>query len=479
LKRIPSYKYLFGVSDFIIITFSFLFSIYALRYNISTGFIDFYSEAYYIIPLIILIALLMLLIFVYNGLYRIDVILKRSQHIPQLAKAVYYSSLQIVLFSLLIDISGYMDSRLLIFVFLITVVSLLILFRVIGLRYFFLSLSNSGFRRDVAIIGEGKQGKILAAKLMYENPFGLNLVGFIGDNHNTGDFVVAGKKILGGFDEIEEVVKKYNIDELIVAVDDKAHDKLLDILDTCKKLNVSTRVTSELFDVVPRRISTEKYYDIPVINVAPQYNDGITLSLKRITDVIFASLGLLVLSPFMIFIALSIKLSSPGAVLFKQERVGKYGRKFNFYKFRSMEVIDGEDEERKKKMIDFMKNQNADGSDTKIVNDNRITWIGKIIRRTSLDELPQLFNVIKGDMSLVGPRPCLPYEFDNYDSWQKRRVSVIPGCTGVWQVWGRSVVSFEESVVLDLYYINNMSPWLDLQLLMQTIPVMLFSRGAR
>jgi len=138
-----------------------------------------------------------------------------------------------------------------------------------------------------------------------------------------------------------------------------------------------------------------------------------------------------------------------------------------------LEKPEGEDKERQKIMIDFMKNQANLKNDKKVVNENRITWIGKIIRKTSLDELPQLFNVIIGDMSLVGPRPCLPYEFENYDNWQKRRVSVMPGCTGVWQVWGRSVVSFNESVVLDLYYINNMSPWLDVQLIFQTIPVML------
>ena len=145
-----------------------------------------------------------------------------------------------------------------------------------------------------------------------------------------------------------------------------------------------------------------------------------------------------------------------------------------------MKELKGEDEDRKKKMIEFMKN-GVDNSadDTKVINESRVTWIGNIIRKTSLDELPQLFNVIKGDMSLVGPRPCLPYEYDNYDEWQKRRVSVIPGCTGVWQVWGRSQVNFKESVVLDLYYINNMSPWLDIQLIFQTIPVMLFSRGAK
>ena len=145
-----------------------------------------------------------------------------------------------------------------------------------------------------------------------------------------------------------------------------------------------------------------------------------------------------------------------------------------------MTVLQNEDEDqdRKKEMIDFMKDDSADAG-KKIINENRITWIGKIIRKTSLDELPQLLNVLKGDMSLVGPRPCLPYEYENYDEWQKRRVQVIPGCTGVWQVWGRSSVSFKESVVLDLYYINNMSPWFDFQIMLQTLPVILTGRGAK
>jgi len=144
-----------------------------------------------------------------------------------------------------------------------------------------------------------------------------------------------------------------------------------------------------------------------------------------------------------------------------------------------MKVLTGsEDEDRMEQMLEFMKNDSAD-SGTKIINENRITWIGGFIRKTSLDELPQLLNVLKGEMSLVGPRPCLPYEFENYDEWQKRRVEVIPGCTGVWQVWGRSSVSFKESVVLDLYYINNMSPWFDFQIMLQTLPAIITGRGAK
>jgi lipopolysaccharide/colanic/teichoic acid biosynthesis glycosyltransferase len=180
---------------------------------------------------------------------------------------------------------------------------------------------------------------------------------------------------------------------------------------------------------------------------------------------------------------LSVMLFIASMVSFMLVRVlptkdGKDGVEFDFYKFRSMKQIKGEDEDRKKKMIEFMKNgADKNASDTKVVNESRVTKIGRIIRKTSLDELPQLFNVIKGDMSLVGPRPCLPYEFG--PPGRKEELVLFPGCTGVWQVWGRSAVTFQESVVLDLYYINNMSPWLDIQLIFQTIPVMLFSRGAK
>jgi len=145
-----------------------------------------------------------------------------------------------------------------------------------------------------------------------------------------------------------------------------------------------------------------------------------------------------------------------------------------------MTVVDGEDEERKKKMLKFMKEDQTEGNgDTKVINEQRVTRIGKFLRKYSLDELPQLINVLKGEMSLVGPRPCLPYEFEHYEEWQKERVKVLPGCTGVWQVYGRSKVNFKDSVVMDLYYIHNMSPWLDLQLIIKTIPVLLFGKGGK
>ena len=480
MKKNYRYKYFFGIADFTILLFSFLVSIFILRNDNSVNFFEFYSAIPWILLLIITIALIILLIFQYNGLYRLDIILNRSTHFTHILKAIYYSSLQIVLLSFILDSSMVLDSRLLFIFFFLVSIGLLFLIRVELLKWVFVELSQTSFKRNVVIVGNGKSGKLLATKLLYENPLGLNILGFVDEERRLGDFVVAGKKVLGNLDDLTEIVQNRIVDELIIAIDNESYERFFDIVDHCKVLNVPIRMTSNLLDVVSQRLQIEKYSDIPVIDVAPQYNDSFTLGLKRLSDVLIASFGIIILSPVFTIIALLVKFSSPGPIFFKQKRIGKDGVEFDFYKFRSMKQIKGEDEDRKKKMIEFMKNgADKNASDTKVVNESRVTRIGKIIRRTSLDELPQLFNVIKGDMSLVGPRPCLPYEFENYPEWQKRRVSVIPGCTGVWQVWGRSLVTYQESVVLDLYYINNMSPWLDIQLIFQTVPVMLFSRGAK
>ena len=306
---------------------------------------------------------------------------------------------------------------------------------------------------------------------------GINIIGFVDDIKEIGREVVAEKKVLGSINQIQKVIKENKVDEILVVLDNVSYDRLLEVVDICKSLEVNVRLTSELFDIVTKKVSTEKYADFPVVDVSSRINNKINFIFKRAFDILVSVIGLILLSPIFLTIAVLVKVSSHGPIFFYQERIGRNGKAFKFYKFRSMYVNKGEDEVRKNMMLDFIKNEA--GSGKKIINESRITEIGKIIRKTSLDELPQLFNVIKGDMSLVGPRPCLPYEFENYASWQKRRLNVLPGCTGVWQVTGRSSVSFKDSIVLDLYYINNMSPWLDLQILLKTIPVMLFARGGK
>jgi undecaprenyl-phosphate galactose phosphotransferase len=425
-----------------------------------------------------LLALTFIVIFQYNGLYRVNILITRAAHLAQILKAFYYGALSVILISLLVESYALFNSKLLIFVFVLTSVPLLYIIRIELLRLLFIKFSNTRFKRNVIIIGDGKSGKMLATKLMYENPIGLNILGFIDDNKEINEEIVIGKRIIGHMHHLKDMIESYNVNELLVAVNDDDIERTLQLIDYCKSLNVKVRVSSEIFDVVTRTMETEKYFDVPVIDVSSRYNNSLTIAMKRSFDIAISAFALIFLSPLMLIITFLIKISSPGPIFFIQKRIGKQGKEFKFYKFRSMVVMEGEDNFRKKEMINFMKDENNELK-KKIINGDRVTWIGKIIRRTSMDELPQLLNVLLGDMSLVGPRPCLPYEYEFYDHWQKRRVNVVPGCTGVWQVWGRSSVSFKESVVLDLYYINNMSPWFDLQLMFQTIPAILSARGAK
>jgi exopolysaccharide biosynthesis polyprenyl glycosylphosphotransferase len=479
MKKIPLYKYIFGITDIFVLFASFFIAMYLLRRDPAMGFIEFTNAAQNLILIFFLVSIFFVAIFNFNGLYRLSIILTRALHLTHIMKALYYGALTIVLVSIMIESSSVIDSRLLIFLFSLIALPSLYFVRTELMRRLYLLFSTTGFRRNIIILGDGKSGKLLAAKLLFENPIGLEVVGFVDDDKGIGEVIVSDAKVIGRFNEIEALIKKFHVDEIIIAVDSENYDKFLDVIDLCKKLDVNIRITSELFDVVAQKVSTEKYSDIPVIDVSTHYNNGITLALKRFIDIVISTFALIFLSPVILFIMIAIKLSSSGKILFNQVRIGKNGKEFQFYKFRSMrENTSGDKEEdRVEKMIEFMKDDDAE-SGTKIINNSRITWIGKIIRKTSLDELPQLFNVLKGDMSIVGPRPCLPYEYENYDEWQKRRVNVIPGCTGVWQVWGRSSVSFKESVVLDLYYINNMSPWFDLQIMLQTVPAILTARGA-
>ena len=479
LQKIPKYKIVFAIADITTIFICFLLSVYIHKNESQLNFIQFFSLNVSLIYILLGLSLIFTIIFQYNGLYRINIILSRSAHFANVIKSQYYGALNIVLVSLFLQSFNIVDARLIIFTYLMIAVPTLYLIRVELLRKLFIQLRNYSFQRKVIIVGDGKSGKLLAAKLILENDIGIEIAGFVDDGKAINEEVINGKRILGRLIDLSHLITEYNIDEIIVAIDGDNHEKLFEVLDFCKSYNINVRLTSELFEIVTRKVDTEKYIDIPVIDVSAHYNNRVTLGIKRFIDVIISLIAILILSPFMLLITLLVKFSSSGPVLFTQLRIGRYGKPFKFYKFRSMKVLTGEDEERKLKMIEFMRNDVTNGSDTKIINDNRVTWIGKIIRKTSLDELPQLFNVLKGEMSLVGPRPCLPYEYDNYDEWQKRRLSAIPGCTGVWQICGRSSVSFRDSIILDLYYINNMSPWFDLQLIFKTIPTMLFLRGGK
>lgn len=477
MNKIPKYKLYFAVFDLFVLSSAFILSAYFVRYDKSLDIINFLKIAYPILILFLIAAAFFIFIFQINSLYKINVIFNRAAHLTAIIKSLYYGTLNIVVISHLVKSSAVLDSRLIIFMFVVMVIPILYLLRVEVGRRMLLQYKQQ-FNTNVLIIGDGTTGKLLATKLLFENPEGINILGFVVKD-KTDEKKLNGIEVLGTLDNIKEIHRQFEVDEIIIAIDDIKYERLLEILDICNSLNATVKLTSELFEIVTKKVSTEKYAGIPVLNVSPHYSNNLSFNLKRIVDIVLSSLGLILLSSLFLIVGILIKLTSEGPIFYKQLRIGRNGKMFKFYKFRSMTVDESGEEARKQKMIEFIKNDNGNGNDTKIVNTNRITYVGKIIRRLSIDELPQLINVVRGEMSLVGPRPSLPYEFDNFDTWQKRRVSVLPGCTGVWQVWGRSSVSFRDSVVLDLYYVNNMSPWLDIQLILKTIPVMLFSRGGK
>jgi undecaprenyl-phosphate galactose phosphotransferase len=390
-----------------------------------------------------------------------------------------YGIFVVILSSFFMKLPLITDSRLLIAIFFHVAIALLFVTRVLILYHLYVNvLSKNIFRTKILILGAGRSGQYFAQKVMFENVHGAEIAGFVDDNIDVGTVVFSGKKVLGSSKELVSLMENYKFDEIVICINKIEYDRLMVLIDKCKQLNVSVKVTSDLFGIIPEKIFSEHYENIPVLDVSTKVNLSFYSVIKRGIDYLGAGLGILILSPFYLIAGLIIKLTSKGPVIHKQVRIGKNGKAFNFYKFRSMKVISGEDVDRAKKMIEFMKSSNGNGAE-KIVNDSRITPIGKFLRKYSLDEMPQLFNVLMGDMSLVGPRPCLPYEFENYDTWQKRRLTVLPGCTGLWQVSGRSNVNFNDSVIMDLYYISNVTPWLDMQLIFKTIPVMVFARGGK
>ncbi|NWF89810.1 MAG: sugar transferase [Ignavibacteriaceae bacterium] len=477
--KFPKFKYYLFVFDILIFLFSFFTTAIILKFKSGLTFSQILMPNSVTIFFAILSIGIFLFIYQYNSLYKINIILTRAAHLTAIIHSIFYGFITIIVISFLIKSAWITDSRLTLLTFTIILLLYSYVLRVEIYRRLYIGLKNKQFKRNLILVGGGKAGQLLATRLIFENAIGVNIIGFIDDNKKIGSPIVGNKSVIGNVAQIPFLVAKHEVDEILIVIDNITYERLLEILDTCKSLDVNVRLASELFDVVVKKVSTEKYAEFPVVDVSPRINNTINLLMKRFFDVISAGLGIIFLSPIFLTIALLIKLSSKGPVLFYQTRIGKNGQSFQMYKFRSMYVNKGEDEERMKMMLEFMKKEQNDSIGEKIINLKRVTKIGQIIRKTSLDELPQLFNVIRGDMSLVGPRPCLPYEYENYAEWQKRRLSVIPGCTGVWQVAGRSNVSFKDSVVLDLYYINNMSPWLDLQILFKTIPVILFARGGK
>src|SRR5436305_12122942 len=261
------------------------------------------------------------------------------------------------------------------------------------------------------------------------------------------------------------------IDEIVFAEVSERLADLEEVFMLCDEEGVRTRVAVDFFPHVNSKVHLDQLGSTPLLTFSAAPHDEIRLLVKRTTDIVLASAAMIALLPFMILIALLVRLTSRGPAIFRQERCGLNGRKFTFYKFRSMCY---NAEELKAGIAHLSERETA----IKIPNDPRLTPIGRYLRKFSIDEWPQLWNVLRGDMSLVGPRPAIPSEVDRYQRWQRRRLRMRPGLTCLWAISGRDAVDFETWMKMDMQYIDNWSLALDWKILLRTIPRVLTGRGA-
>ena len=322
------------------------------------------------------------------------------------------------------------------------------------------------------IVGCGPRAREMASLIEEGRGMGLRLVGFI-----DPDSAAQPTSQVGGYDvfplsSVSSILQHRVVDEIVFAVDLQDLARLEPLMRHCADLGIRTRLQLEFLPAAYSRVYLENFRDVQLLSLSSAPDSELRLFFKRVFDVVLSTGSLVVFSPLLLLIAAMIRITSPGPVFFHQTRCGLGGRHFTLYKFRSM--VNNAEQMR----AEMHQLNELDGPVFKISDDPRITPVGRWLRRFSLDELPQLWNIFRGDMSFVGPRPAVPEEVDQYEDWQRRRLRMRPGLTCTWVLEGRSHVDFKRWMQLDLKYIDNWSLWLDAKIFLRTIPIVLSGRGA-
>ena len=321
----------------------------------------------------------------------------------------------------------------------------------------------------VMVVGTGESALRIGKALEQSSDYGIRLVGFFDDD--AGALCLSRDYEVHPLRTLPNVLREHVVDEVIFAVDSGRLADMEDVFFLCDEEGVRTRVLVDFFPHVNSELYLDRLGTAPLLTFSAAPHDELRLLLKRTVDIVLAGAALILLLPFMLVAALLIRLTSPGPAIFRQVRCGLNGRRFVFYKFRSM-CVNAEE------MKSSLQHLNCKSTAFKIHDDPRLTGVGKILRRFSIDEWPQLWNVLKGDMSLVGPRPAIPEEVDLYERWQRRRLRMRPGLTCLWAVQGRDALDFETWMKMDMQYIDNWSLVLDWKIIFRTIPRVLTGKGA-
>ncbi|MGZ4334224.1 MAG: sugar transferase [Gaiellaceae bacterium] len=330
--------------------------------------------------------------------------------------------------------------------------------------------TRPSYPQNTIIVGAGDVGQTIAEKLLRHPEYGVNVVGFVDAEPKEQRPSISDLTVLGPPEDLATIVSDYGIHRVIIAFSRVPHEVVLSLIRSLKDAFVQVDIVSRYFELVGPSTGISTIEGVPVLCLPPRALGTSARLLKRALDLTVAVVALVLLSPLFLVVAVLIFLDSPGPIFFRQPRIGAGGAEFRIFKFRTM-VRNAEE---LKDVVAHL-NVHAAGDDRmfKIEHDPRATRVGRVLRRSSIDELPQLFNVLRGEMSLVGPRPLIPSEDMQVEDWGRERLSLRPGMTGLWQVLGRSEIPFEEMVRLDYLYVTNWSLWHDLRLMCGTVPAML------
>jgi exopolysaccharide biosynthesis polyprenyl glycosylphosphotransferase len=349
---------------------------------------------------------------------------------------------------------------------------LVILFRFLVRSGVHLLNRRSEGSRFILIVGLGDDALEMARGIEKHKELGLRMRGFVSPGEASFPRGWNGYPVLGSAQDLPGILEREIIDEVIFSVSQDQLKQMGRFMLFCEERGITTRVILNFFPHLISRTYLEELDGFPLLTFSTTPKNEIALFSRRLIDSAGSLVLIILLSPIFLLISLLIRIDSPGPALYRQPRYGLNGRKFTCHKFRSMQT--GSDEKRKE-LVHF---NLTNGPAFKMKNDPRVTRVGKFLRKTSLDELPQLFDVLMGDMSFVGPRPLLLEEVEKLEGWQRRRLSMKPGITGLWQVSGRNEIDFNQWMKMDLEYIDNWSLWLDIKILLKTIPVVLSGKGA-
>lgn len=400
----------------------------------------------------------------------------RTMKIPKIISIIIKSTLYgFIIFNCITNVLKvpYLSRIFVIFIFIFA--ALLTGMEKIFLMAFFRYIRKKGYNyRNIIIIGTGIRAQNFIETINQHSEWGLRIVGLIDDDKGKIGNEVCGYKVIGAFDNFQEIINSAVVDDVLFVVPRSWLYKIEKIMLICETEGIKMHLAVDYFQLEFAKAKQTEFNGLPLLTFKTTSDKLWQLLFKRILDIVLSSLALILLSPLFLIIAAAIKKTSPGSVFFKQMRCSLSGRKFALYKFRTM-VINAEE-----KINELVSHNEMSGPVFKMKNDPRLTKVGKFLRQTSLDELPQFWNVLKGDMSIVGPRPPLPKEVKEYAPWHRRRLSMKPGITCLWQANGRNnITDFEKWVKLDLFYIDHWSLWLDFRIMLKTIPTVLARAGAR